>query len=530
MVNKDHWKLGLGIFCFAIFTSFTAVGLAQGPKEKDLSALAQEYFSKADYDGFYQYVEASIKEAGGKTGEAYYYLALTRSKEIESWKKTKNWAGVYDKAPAYKKDILENLDKAQTLIKDDPAALLDIKYLKWLCIRQDDPDSAVGLFNDLVNSAQGGTQSPATLERVKAFGDELSSLEDKSLSRRLYEVYVNKLISSGGDKEGLKGQAEKFLKEGNAYLAKSLFAAYVAKIADNKELMARELVAIANRFANDGRKEALDPVYAEEMYKKAYETAGSVAFDAASQYGRAFNLERLKEFRETAIEYKHLLDTYPDYAAKQNVYFRLAVLSAYAEKNIIQAQEYFLKVKDEFPKNIVGLESLYQMGLLAQAQGQSDKAKEYYDELLKEAKSQGFDLEKLQLAQLSQERLKEIDAKKELAYGVRLFFQEILKPASPLSVDVTARPAKQDVSQPVQYTVTTSNPQTGCMMPVYSYEWSGEVGDIANIPNAPELTTDYTEGGVKVVGVAVIGPDGPQGVGFEMTEITAPDTKGSISK
>jgi hypothetical protein len=58
------------------------------------------------------------------------------------------------------------------------------------------------------------------------------------------------------------------------------------------------------------------------------------------------------------------------------------------------------------------------------------------------------------------------------------------------------------------------------MAPVYSYEWSGEMGGIANIPNAPEVTTDYGSVGIKVVGVVVMGSDGPVGAGFEMIEIT----------
>jgi hypothetical protein len=57
------------------------------------------------------------------------------------------------------------------------------------------------------------------------------------------------------------------------------------------------------------------------------------------------------------------------------------------------------------------------------------------------------------------------------------------------------------------------------MMPDYSYEWSGETGTAANIPNSATWTTSYGTQGIKVIHVAVVGNNGLEGVGFEMIQI-----------
>ena len=46
-----------------------------------------------------------------------------------------------------------------------------------------------------------------------------------------------------------------------------------------------------------------------------------------------------------------------------------------------------------------------------------------------------------------------------------------------------------------------------------------QTGTTDNIPNAPELVTDYSLPGLKVVGVAVVDATGLQGAGFEIVEV-----------
>ncbi|MFH0940460.1 MAG: hypothetical protein V1840_01205 [Candidatus Omnitrophota bacterium] len=512
MLKKTIFLTSLVCFACMAGISFAQATDKEAPV-LDLAGLSQEYFTKGDYEGFYQYLKG-LKQL---SPEAYYYLALTRQQEIDSWKKTKNWEGVYDKGPAYKKDISDNLKEAQGGVKDDTELLLNIKYLNWQNAREDDPDISVGLFNDLVNIARDVALTPKALLRVKAIADEVSKLEDKNLARRLYEVYVAKLSGSGLSKEDIKSQAQQFLNEGNAYLAKSLFDVYLNSLSKDSELMARETVAVADKFANGDATEGLDPVFAEEMYKKAYDMAGPAAFKSDSSYRRAFNLERMKKFDAAFAQYKELLSIYPDYNSRLEIFFRLGILAAYAIKDINTAEGYFLEIakgyfaelKDGFPRDQWSAPSFYQLGLLSQFKKDFEKAKEYYSAIA---------ADKSELGLLAQERLKEIEEVREMKYGLKLFIEGIFK-ALPLSVDLTARPWQSAIGEPIKFVVATSNPQTGCMTPVYSYEWSGQTGSISNIPNTAELNTDYASAGIKVVHVALVGPQGAEGAGFEMAQI-----------
>lgn len=527
----------LATLIFFALSSHSLKAQEAGQKQKDFSATLKEeaasYIAKDNYDGFYQYLEALLKKGYAKSPDVYFYLAWTRCNQILYWQNTKNWENVYDKAPFFKKEIAENLDKAQQYSKGDLTVLLDIKYLRWQNTKDDDPEQSVELFNDLVNTATELSQTAASIEKVKDIADELVKLEDKNLSRRLYEIYVLKLSKANLSEEELKTTGEKFLSEDNVYLAKSVFDIYLNQLSGNTDEMAKETVAVANKFAHQDKKDGIDPFYAETLYKKAYDLSGRKAFDSSSQYRRAFNLERLKEYEPALNEYKSLLDAYADYAPKANILFRVGVLTAYAAKNISAAEEYFVQVRDEFPDSLATLSSLYQSGLLNQWDKKDDKAKEYYNAFLEAAKTRGIDLEENELALLAQERLEEIDEKKEIKYALKLFLEgtfsgvDLISKSAPetttvigvISVDLTGRPAKENINKPVAYVVTTSNPETGCMTPLYAYEWSGEVGKISNIPNSPELTTEYASPGIKVIHVAVVGPQGPEGVAFEMIEI-----------
>ena len=511
-----------GLIFFIMLT-----GVSFGEKEKvlspaDFERLSQEYFSKNDYDGFYSYLQGLLKQGYDKTPQVYYFLALSRLQQIGYWQKMKNWEGVYDKSVAFRKDIDQNLSKAVSLTQDDPELLLGIKYLKWQNMREEDPDNAAGAFDDMVTTARDTAKSGPAIEKIKTIADELSTLEDKNLSARLYEVYVEKLSASNLSDQEIKERGERFLKEGHVYLAKSVFGTYLDRLSGKNELQAREMVAIADKFAYNGGEEGLDPMFAETMYKKAFDLAGAAAFNKDSQYLRAFNLERMKDSEGSVNEYKNLLTAYPDYPSKQEVYFRIGVLAAYAQKNIALAEEYFTKIRDEFPKDPLMLSSLYQLGLLSQWKKDFDKAKGFYNALIEGAKTQGMDLEKNEIVSLAKERLKEIEEQKEIAYGLRLFLEGTFKEKegpSFMNVDLTGRPAKEAAGKPVKFVATTSNPQTGCMTPNYSYEWSGEVGNVVNIPNSPELVTDYASASIKVVSVAVVGTGGPEGVGFDMVQV-----------
>jgi tetratricopeptide (TPR) repeat protein len=455
----------------------------------------------------------------------YYERAYGHYQEIQIWKKEKNWANVYDKGPALKKGIAEDLIKAELISKNNAPLFFDIKFLRWLSLFDDDPETAFGLYDKVVAAAKEAAATRPGLEAVKKAADGIKDLEDKNYARRLYEVYAGAVAASGLTPEELLTEADSFLSAGNIYLAKTLYEAMLSSSWNDKTSQAKRIIAVADKFAHPGDKEALDPVYAEGLYQKAQDLAGDVAFDAEAQYRRAFNLERIKDYDAAKAQYMKLLSLFPDAVMRPEVIFRLGVFEAYVYKNIPGADEYFKKITTGFPKDALVLSALYQEGLLAQANKDAESAAVFYNALLSEAQARGLEASKTELVALAQERLKEVTDKTEMKYGLRLFMEGILAgaspemAASPIHVDVAVQPARTTLGAPVKWTVTTSHPETGCMTPTYAYEWSGELGGTSNISNTPEITTTYTEAGLHVVGAAVVGPNGPEGAGFDIVQI-----------
>ncbi len=483
----------------------------------------EAYVQKHDYDGLYAHYEKLLLEPQGDKAKIYYFMALARQREIAYWKEIKNWEGIYDKASLYKKDILNSLNQAQGLTGDDVGLLLSIKYLKWQVVSEDDSDAAGGLLNDLINTAKEKASSLGDIEMVKSIGDELSFSEDKNPARRLYDVFLEKISQLHLGAQELKSMADGFSSADKAYLAKALLSLYFNELKEDP-LVSAEIVATADKFAVQDSGEAMDPLYAENLYAKAFVLAGVSAFSSASQYRRAFNLERIKEYHQAFEAYQNLLDNYPDYGNKQEIYYRLGVLAAYAKKDIALACGYFLKLTQEYPQDAQSLSALYQLGLLNQWQGEKEKAKVFYDKLIAAAPVVVSSSEENELVCLAEGRLKEILENKDIKYSLKVFLSGIfvigqIESSGFLSVDVTAQPPNEDANVPVRIVVTTSKPETGCMVPAYSYEWSGEMGRLANVPNTFDLKTEYDTPAIKLVQVAVVGPQGVEGVGFEMIKI-----------
>lgn len=538
------------IFCFFVSSGFAQSGPGTDQKTADMGQveLSQEdksspaadknisleesfraFSIRHDYDKFYEQLEQLLKQGGQDKGLIYFYMARAKQEQISYWREIKDWENIYEKDAVYKKEILDDLLKAQDAVGDDNILLLRIKYLKWQVLSGDESELATGAFNDLVNTAKEKVSGLESIEALKSIADDLSSLQDKNFSRRLYDVYLEKLALLKLPSERWKTLVDEFLAQGDAYLAKAALELYFSQLTDHS-ILAGELVLLADKFAINDAGIGLDPSYAETIYQRAYHLAGISIFSDLSQYRRAFNLERLKEYEQAFQEYKNLLDNFPDYDRKQEIYFRLGVLAAYAKKNIDLAQSYFLKLTQAYPNDPQSLSALYQLGLLNQWRQQVDEAKAFYTNLVALASSMKLDLNKDEIAVLASERLKEIEEKKGMKYPLKIFLSGVFvigqteEPGS-LNVDVTAQPPNENANVPVDFLVTTSVLETGCMVPAYSYEWSGELGSLINIPNSADLKTEYASSGIKFVQVAVVGPQGVEGVGFEMVKIIIENNK-----
>ncbi len=491
------------------------------PQEVSLKDRAAVYFSAHDYDAFYNSLSGLI-EKDKTNAAAYFYRALARIEQIAHWKKIKNWEGVYDVGPAYQEGIAADLDAAEKAAQEDATILFGVAFLRWRAAQEKENEEAYGLFDAVVAAAQEAAGSKEGLARIKETADGIKDLEDKNLSRRLYSVYVDYLAGSDMPRETLRKTADDFLDEGNLYLAKSMYAIFLKGIEDDK-VRARAMVEIANRFAHPGDAEALDPVYAEELYQRAMDVEGPQAFDQEGVYRRAYNLERLKDYEGALKSYGQWIASYraSDKARAAQVLFREGALAAYGLADTEKAKMFFQDLIDNFSVDPLVVSAQYHLGLLAQGAQEVDAAREHYAAALSLARA-GLN-EGSEIVALTNARLEELKEGRPMAYGLRLFMEGAFgrdeEAPMPLYVDVTARPSLTTVDGDVRYVVTTSNPMTGCTMPNYAYEWSSELGGLENVPNSAEQTMDYKEPGLKVVFVAVVGTAGLEGVGFDIVQV-----------
>jgi len=507
---------------FALAGSAFAADAAGAVPLKDQAAV---YFEARDHDGLYAYL-SSLVEKGGADAAVYFYRALTRLEQIAHWKKSKDWESVYDIGPAYQEGISADLAKAEELAGEDDPVRFGIAFLRWRAAQEKEGADAYAAFDDVVAAGEKAAVSEEGLVLVKEKADEIRDLEDKNLSRRLYRVYLDHLAQSGMSAETIRKAADAFAQEGNLYLAKTMYNIFLERIEDDA-VRARAMVEIAGRFAHPGDAEALDPVYAEELYQKATDAIGRQALDQDDVYRRAYNLERLKDYEAAAAAYEEWLAGYEAAPKESNasrraeVLFREGVLTAYGLGDVGKAKAFFRDLITRFAGDPLVVSARYHLGLLAQWEEESDAAKEEYGAALAKAKELGVS-EDSEIVALTKARLEELEEEKPLAYGLRLFFNGTFGKGEepvPLNVDVTGRLPASAVGEDVRYAVTTSNPMTGCMTPDYAYEWSNEAGILKNVPNAAELTTDYEEPGLKVVFVAVIGTAGLEGTAFEIIQI-----------
>ena len=507
---------------FAVAASaFAADELAAIP----LKDQAEVYRDAHDYDGLYGYLSGLIAKGAGDA-VVYFYRALARVEQVAHWKQIKNWAGVYDIAPTYQEGIAADLAAAEKAAGENATLRAAIAFLRWRAAQERQDKEAYAMFDDVVAAAEKAAASVEGLALIKENADEIRDLEDKNLSRRLYTVYLAHLAQSQMPDEAIRKAADGFVEEGNLYLAKSMYGIYLGRIKDDA-VRAQAMVAIADRFAHPGDAEALDPVYAEEMYVKARELGGPAAFSQESLYRRAFNLERLKDHEAAVAAYQEWLAAYEAAHKESNeprraeVIFREAVLTAYGLADTDTAKTFFQEIINRFAGDPLVVSARYHLGLLAQWGEDFDVAKEHYGAALAKAKELGM-REDSEIVALTKTRLEELEEEKPMAYGLRLFFKGRFgkeQEPMPLYVDLTGRLPEAAVDQDVRYAVTTSNPMTGCMTPDYAYEWSNEVGGLENIPNTAELTTDYEEPGPKVTFVAVLGTAGLEGVGFDLVQV-----------
>lgn len=490
--------------------------------DSQLKELMEIYTKENRLNEFYNFLETLEKNRAYKNSPlTYYYQALARFSQIQFLEKGKMWQELFGNKDLYTKDLNKSLAEAKKLNQDLGPLSLRLKFLEWQ-IKKDNEKTSLDTLEGLFNLVQSYTKTDNDPQIIKDIADELSKEKEINYAKKLYSVYVSKISKTDNSPEELKKLAQAFLAESKVDLAVSLYDAYLEKITalgQDKNSLIKQMFDVAEKFANSGWNQGLDPFFAERVYAKVESSYNIGAFDELSQYRRAYNLERIKEYENCFNEYLKLVNNFPDYKDKDRIYFRLGVLSAYEFDKIDQAREYFLKVANGYPQSQEYLNSLYNLGLLEQWQKNSEKAKEFYNMALAKTK----DLEtKPEIVNLAASRIKEIDDNKDIEYNLRMFLEGVLnkdEKRPPLQLELFADIAKDYLNESVKFKTISYLTDSGCLQQDFTYLWSGQLGTNQNPLNKNEFDTDYQDVGTKVVNVVLIGPAGIVGGTIEIADI-----------
>ncbi|MCX5693662.1 MAG: hypothetical protein NT014_00785 [Candidatus Omnitrophica bacterium] len=258
--------------------------------------------------------------------------------------------------------------------------------------------------------------------------------------------------------------------------------------------------------------------YAEKIYAKIESLGQKDAFNQDRIYLRAFNLEKMKAYSDAQKFYLQLTQSYPDTKYFDEATYKIAMINAYALADINEAKKYFqlLSAKTVLSPQVIS--SLYQLGLLAQWEGDLAEASGHYDLLLKNAHDQYV----LTVA-AARARIKEIQENKPLSYNLKTFLDLSFNKDSALAemnkAELRSSGYALAKSQSNTISSVVNMPQSGCNQVELQYLWSGDLGGANPAVTESSFQNTYSDSGTKEINMVIISPAGTVDRSFTMVDV-----------
>ncbi|HNW39022.1 MAG TPA: tetratricopeptide repeat protein [Candidatus Omnitrophota bacterium] len=463
-----------------------------------------------------------------------YYKARARFLQLKYLEENQAWDDYFANGNAYRDELVENAQKVIAQTEGVPVCLRPkSRLLLWQFHHGQQDAFAQPALEDLVAEVSRYAKQSSDLGLIKEIADELLSNEEKSKAREIYKLYVEGLVAQKMTASQLKEVAAGFYKQGNLELAESVYDIYIEEISKTSvpEKLIPELFEIADLFVYGRHGEGLvsgslslktagfyDMAYAEKIYAGIEALGQKDAFNQDTIYLRAFNLEKMHAYKEAQKFYQQLTQTYPDTKYFDEAIYKIAMINAYALADINEARKYFdiLGAKTVLSAHTVS--SLYQLGLLAQWQGDLVKASSYYEQLLKNAQDKY-----VAVVALTQERIKEIQENKPLSYNLKTFLDLSLNNEQALiEMNKTELKSSSYILQKNQNNTVSSlvsMPQSGCNQVELQYLWSGDLGGANPAAGESNFSGAYSDSGTKDVNIVIISPAGTVDRSFTMLDV-----------
>lgn len=514
---RDFEVLGFIVVLMVSILSFDLFAFAQD----DLEALKDSYFQQHRYSEFVQYLSRQKKASPGLTTKISYYIALSRYQQLKYLEETQSWDEYFNSGNSYRDELTSQIDKVINATTPQDKLHIYALCLSWRFHKDQNDGFEDKARNDLVNAViEYAKQNPES-EVVKYVADVFSDYKNSNQARRLYNIYAKKLVESETDIEKLKQAAQDAYRRGNLSLAALIYDAYITKIIElyPKDKLIAELISILNQFAYNDQG-SFDLEFANKLFAKLEEIAGSRVFDERLSYARAYNLEKAGEFPQAIEQYLYLIENFKESKFYHEALFKIGLFYAYAIRDIEKSRFYLEKLISGPSVNAQVISGFYQLGLLSQWSGDFNKAKEYYLELLERSSD---DFPEIQI--LAKERLEEIKERSgRIEYNLKTFADLSLSELRQASlsfrqIDLSATPLKLKKGQTTEIRASSYLPSTGCLAVEIKYLWSGDLGETLPSIEQAGFFTFYSSCGTKMINLVVVTPTGIIGSGFIILEV-----------
>ena len=445
----------LSLFPSLVFSS-------EAPTCASIEELKVKYFTQNQYNEFIEALNNFKNKDKLIQPCLNYYRALGRYQQLKYLEEKQSWDDYFANGNTYRDQIVENAKRVTDQVPSSDPLKLKSMLLLWQFHHDQQDAFKEQALADLMAELNVYAKESGDPELIKDTADKLLAHEEKSNARLAYKLYVNKLVASQMMDSQLKKTAALFYKDGNLELAESLYDIYIEKISKTltTEGLIGELFEIASLFVYKPQG-LYDMAYAEKIYSKIDGLGKKDVFNQESIYLRAFNLEKLKDYKKAEELYLQLTELYPGTKYYDEAIYKVAMINAYALENLAEARKYFgiLTAKTVFSPHVIY--SFYQLGLLAQWEGNLNSAKDYYNLLLKNSADNYPSI-----TTQAKDRLKEIEENRQISYNLKTFLDLSLKNDNTLAemgkAELRASNYLLEKSQKFTVSSLVDMPQSGC--------------------------------------------------------------------
>ncbi|MDD5771139.1 MAG: tetratricopeptide repeat protein, partial [Candidatus Omnitrophica bacterium] len=443
----------------------------------------------------------------------------TRYSQLKYLEEQQLWDDYFANGNTYRDQILESAKKVISATDNKSPLRVKARLLLWQFYSDQQGTFGEDGLDELIEDVNAYAQSTAEAGLLKDVADKLLVSGEKPGARRIYKTYVDKLATGKISDAQLKETGDGFYKDGNLELAEEIYNIYIDRISKKMktEELIKELFDLAGLFVYKPAGQ-YDMSYAEGIYARIEGLGTERSFDQESIYMRAFNLEKLGDYKKAGELYSRLIQLYPDSVHSDEAVYKIGVISAYTLADIAKAREYLERLIAKITVNPHVISGYYQLGLLAQWEGDLLKAKEYYEALLKNS-GEGY----AEMKTLVNQRLKEIEENRQIEYALRVFMDAMLKkeniPAETGSSELKISSFVLDKGQSAEVSTFANMPESGCNQVQLQYLWSGDLGGASPEASDANFKCSYQDPGTKEINLVIISPAGVTDSSFVMVDV-----------